>query len=109
MSDPTLEDLIAMQLQVQQGYAKIEHPRLVEAEKLLAELLTSPEIGRVRELVAELPDSGVKNALANVNMAISSTHAMVSMELPRLQAMLTPQVLIPGPALVPTLPQETPV
>lgn len=83
-----IEQLKAMQLQVQQGYALIEHPRFVEAKTLLDALAEAEGIARLNQLVSELPDSGARASIANVGAAIDAVRSFLANEIPRVEAII---------------------
>lgn len=82
---PTLAELNAQQAALTLALAEHELPLHEEASELLAELVQSDAVSRLTEIVAELPDSGAKNALANVQAAIGAASGLISMHLPRLR------------------------
>lgn len=97
---PTIEQLQAMQLQVRQGYAQLEHPRFVAAKALLDGLVEAENVAQLTQLAAELPESGAKTALANVAGAIQAARNLLIHEIPRVEAVL------PAPPAPPAPPAE---
>lgn len=87
---PTLDELNAQQAALTRALAEHELPRHQEAATILADLVASVPVARLAEIVAELPESGAKSALANVQAAISAASGLISMHLPRLQELANP-------------------
>lgn len=82
---PTLEELKTQQAALTKALAEHELPLHEEAAEILAELAASSAVGRLAEIAANLPDSGAKSAIGNVQNAISAAAAMINMHLPRLR------------------------
>lgn len=82
---PTLAELTAQQAELTKQMAKAELPMHEEAAEALADLAQSDLVVRLAEIAAELPASGAKNAIANVQAAINAASGLISMHLPQLR------------------------
>ena len=86
---PTLAELNAQQAALTKALAEHELPLHEEAAELLTELVASDAVTRLAAIVADMPDSGAKNSLANVRAAISAASGLISMHLPLLRELAT--------------------
>jgi len=88
---PTLAELNAQQAALTLALAEHELPRHEEASEILAELGAHSLVTRLTALAGELPDSGAKGALGNIEAAITAAAGLINAHLPRLRELASDQ------------------
>lgn len=82
---PTLAELNEQHAALMKAMAEHELPLFEKAQEALSALASAYSATGLAEIVAELPDSAAKNALANVGAAINAAHGQVSLGLPNIR------------------------
>lgn len=82
---PTLAELSAQQAALTKALAAHELPLFEAAAEALTDLVQSDGVQRIVEIAGQLPDSGAKNAIANVHASMSAAVNLITMHLPRLR------------------------